>query len=75
VLYPMIGISGLFRDVEDLPGVLEVAARLTPASYAVSLMRGAWYGDSWLDHAADLAGLAIIFAVCTMLAVRWFRWE
>lgn len=75
VLYPMIGISGLFRAVEDLPGLLQVAARLTPASYAVSLMRGAWRGDSWLDHGADLAGLAVIFAVCTMLAVRVFRWE
>lgn len=75
VLYPMIGISGLFKSVEELPGLLQVAARLTPASYAVSLMRGAWHGDSWLDHGADFAGLAIIFAVCTMLAVRWFRWE
>ena len=75
ILYPMIGISGLFRSVDDLPGLLQVVARMTPASYAVSLMRGAWYGDSWLDHGADFAGLAIIFAVCTTLAIRWFRWE
>jgi len=75
VLYPMIGISGLFKPVEDLPGLLHIAARLTPASYAVSLMRGAWHGDSWLDHGADFAGLALIFTACTVLAVRWFRWE
>jgi ABC-type multidrug transport system permease subunit len=58
-----------------MPGPLQVVAHLTPASYAVSLMRGAWHGDSWLQHGADLAGLAIIFVVCTALAVRWFRWE
>ena len=75
VLYPMIGISGLFRAVDEMPGVLQVAARMTPASYAVSLMRGAWHGDSWLDHGADLAALAIIFGVCTAIAVRVFRWE
>jgi ABC-2 type transport system permease protein len=75
VLYPMIGISGLFMPIEEMTGVLQVIARLTPASYAVSLMRGAWAGDSWLQHGTDLAGLAIIFVVCTALAMRWFRWE
>ena len=75
VLYPMIGISGLFVPVEKMPPLLQAAAHLTPASYAVSLMRGAWQGDSWLQHGSDLAGLAIIFIVCTALAARWFRWE
>jgi ABC-2 type transport system permease protein len=75
VLYPMIGVSGLFAPVAEMPGLLQVIARVTPASYAVSLMRGAWSGASWLNHAGDLAGLAVIFGVCTLLAVRWFRWE
>jgi ABC-2 type transport system permease protein len=75
VLYPMIGISGLFMPVSEMSAPLRLVARLTPASYAVSLMRGAWHGDSWLQHGADLAGLAIVFAVCTALAVRSFRWE
>jgi ABC-2 type transport system permease protein len=75
VLYPMVGISGLFVPVEEMPGLLQLIARLTPASYAVSLMRGAWQGDSWLSHGGDLLGLAVIAAVCTGLAIRWFRWE
>jgi hypothetical protein len=48
---------------------------MMPAGYAVSLMRGAWHGDSWLQHGADLAGLALIFIVCSALATRLFRWE
>jgi ABC-2 type transport system permease protein len=75
VLYPMIGISGLFVPLEKMPGLLRLIARASPASYAVSLMRGAWRGDSWLSHSGDLLGLAVIFAVCTALAVRLFRWE
>lgn len=75
VLYPMIGISGLFVPVTDMPGVLQAVARITPASYAVSLMRGAWHGDPWIQHWPDLAGLAVIFTVCTVLSVRVFRWE
>ena len=75
VLYPMIGISGLFGPIEQMPVLLQLAARLSPASYAVSLMRGAWHGDSWLQHGGDLLGLAIIFTICTVVSVRVFRWE
>lgn len=75
VLYPMIGVSGLFVPVEEMPAVLQLIARLTPASYGVSLMRGAWRGDAWLSHGGDLLGLLLIAAVCTAFAVRSFRWE
>ena len=75
VLYPMIGISGLFRPVEEMPGILQVVAHLTPATYAVNLMRGAWHGDSFLAHGTDFLGLGLIFAACTLLAVRVFKWE
>jgi ABC-2 type transport system permease protein len=75
VLYPMIGISGLFVPVADMPPVLQLVAHATPATYAVSLMRGAWYGDSWLAHGTDLFGLAVVFTVATALSARWFRWE
>ena len=74
-LYPMIGISGLFTPVEKMPALLQLAAHMTPASYAVNLMRGAWHGESLLGHGTDLAGLAVIFVVCTWIAVRVFRWE
>ena len=75
VLYPMVGISGLFVPVAEMPGLLQAIARATPGPYAVSLMRGAWRGDPWLAHGGDLLGLALIAAVCTALAVRLFRWE
>jgi ABC-2 type transport system permease protein len=75
VLYPMIGISGLFMPVDQMSPALRLVAEVTPASHAVSLMRGAWYGHSWLQHVGDLAALAIIFTICTAIAVRVFRWE
>jgi ABC-2 type transport system permease protein len=75
VLYPMMGISGLFVPVAQMPGPLRLLARMSPATYAVSLMRGAWRGDSWLSHGPDLLALAIIASVSGALAVRLFRWE
>jgi ABC-2 type transport system permease protein len=75
VLYPMIGISGLFIPLDRLPPALQWLAHLSPATYAVSLMRGAWHHDSWLRHGPDLLGLAIVAAVSAGLASRLFRWE
>src|SRR5919106_4424021 len=38
LLYPMVGLSGLFVPLESLPPVLQWIARVLPLSYAVSLL-------------------------------------
>jgi ABC-2 type transport system permease protein len=50
-------------------------ARVLPLSYAVSLLRGIWMGDAWSAHLVDLGALAIVFAVCSAISARVFRWE
>jgi ABC-2 type transport system permease protein len=75
VLYPMLGVSGLFVPVASLPAGLQAVAHVMPLTYAVSLMRGIWLGDAWTAHLGDLAGLAVVFGVCTALSARVFRWE
>jgi len=75
ILYPMLGISGLFGPVEVMPPAMQTIARFVPFTYAVSLLRGLWRGDGWAAHATDVAVLALVFLVCTLLATRVFRWE
>ena len=75
ILYPMIGLSGLFVPVAALPGVLQALARAFPTTYAVSLLRGVWHGEGWLRHSGDAAALAVIFIVCVVISSRTFRWE
>ena len=75
ILYPMLGLSGLFVPVESLPPILRTAARALPLTYAVSLLQGIWRGDGWIAHLGDLAALTLIFLVCTAIAVKVFRWE
>jgi ABC-2 type transport system permease protein len=75
VLYPMLAVSGLFVPVSALPPALQVATRVMPLTYAVSLLRGIWLGDAWSAHLGDLAALAVVFGVCTALSARVFRWE
>jgi ABC-2 type transport system permease protein len=75
VFYPMIALSGLFFAVDTLPPMFQLVARLLPLSYAVSLLRGIWMGDAWSSHLVDLGALAIVFAVCSAISARVFRWE
>jgi len=75
IMYPMIGVSGLFVPVESLPPAAHAVARVIPLTYAVSLLEGIWKGDAWWTHAGDVAALAIAFTVCTALSAKVFRWE
>ncbi len=75
VLYPMLALSGLFVPVESLPPALRMAARGLPLTYSVSLLKGIWSGEAWSAHAGDVAALALVFAACTTLSAKVFRWE
>lgn len=75
ILYPMVGLSGLFVAVESLPPKLQIVARILPLTYAVSLLEGIWKGDAWSAHARDVTALILGFIVCTALSAKVFRWE
>ena len=75
IIYPLIGMSGLFFPLEALPPALQVFARVMPISYAVSLLRGVWHGDGWSSHLGDVAVLTLMFVAFTALSARVFRWE
>jgi len=75
ILYPMVALSGLFVPVASMPAGLKVVARLLPLTYAVSLLKGAWLGETWSAHAGDVVALIAGFAVCVAISSRVFRWE
>ncbi len=73
VMFSMLPLSGLFPIT--LPPPVDVASRFVPLTYAVSLLSGIWQGDPWSAHLGDIAALVGVFAVCTLIASRVFRWE
>ena len=75
ILYPMLALCGLFLPLDSLPPVLHAVARLVPLTYAVSLLEGIWKGEPWSAHMGDVAALVIVFAICTALSAKVFRWE
>ncbi len=74
-VYPMLGVSGLFYPIERMPQTLQLVAKVSPLTYAVSLLDGIWKGESWLAHGTDVAALALTFVICTAISARVFRWE
>jgi ABC-2 type transport system permease protein len=75
VMYPMLGVSGLFYPIERMPATLQMIAKASPLTYAVSLLDGIWKGESWLTHGTDVAALVLTFVVCTAISAKVFRWE
>jgi len=75
IFYPMIALSGLFFPLALLPPWLETVARMLPLTHAVSLMQGMWRGDPLSSHLWDAGVIALVFAACTALSARVFRWE
>ena len=75
LLYPMIGVSGLFFPLAQLPAPVQIVAYALPTTHAVSLMEGVWDGSGWGAHWTNVVGLVLAFAVCTGLSTKVFRWE
>src|SRR5579863_2590110 len=75
ILYPMIGLCGLFVPLRSLPPALQAVARVLPLTYAVSLLQGIWNGEAWSAHLGDVAALVAVFVICTALSAKVFRWE
>ena len=59
----------------ELPPSMHAVSRFVPLTYAVSLLSGIWQGDPWSAHLGDIVALVGVFAVCTLIASRVFRWE
>ena len=75
VFYPMLGLSGLFVPLDSLPPLLRAVAHALPLTYAVSLLRGVWRGEGWINHAGDVLALILVFVLCTAISAKVFRWE
>jgi ABC-2 type transport system permease protein len=75
ILYPMLGLSGLFFPVSALGPGLQAVANVLPLTYAVSLLDGIWRGDAWSAHIGDVGALVLVFVLSTAISARVFRWE
>ncbi len=73
LLWPMILVS-LF-PIEQLPDPLKIISYGLPTTHAVLLMEGIWDGPGWGAHWVNVGALILVFAVCTGISTKVFRWE
>ena len=75
ILYPLIGLSGLFYPIAAMPRALQAVALVQPFPYAVSLLRGIWRGEGWAAHLDEVTILLAMLLLFTTISNRVFRWE
>lgn len=75
IFYPMFAFCGLFVPINSLPPALQAVSRIIPLTYAVRLLGGIWNYEPWSAHLGDVVALIIVFAICTALSAKIFRWE
>ena len=75
ILYPQLGVSGLFVSVDSFPPALRILSDVSPLTHAVSLTRGMWEGEAWSGFGTELLALSVTFVVCVLVSSKVFRWE
>ena len=79
ILFPQVFLSGVFNPVDQLPLVLTILSRITPLTYAVDLVRHAYFGSVGertvaFHPAVDLVVMGALFffflVIGTILFIR-----
>jgi ABC-2 type transport system permease protein len=81
LIFPQFFLAGVFAPVKSLPPVLLVLSRLSPMTYAVDLVRGAYYlgmAESsktvlfpwWIDLAVITLVFVVFLTIGTFIFVR-----
>ena len=76
IFLPMIFISGVFFDVDNVPTFLRDIANALPLVHVINGISAALVtGAPITDHLSDLAVVAVWTIACIILAVRGFSWS
>ena len=75
LFFPMMFLSGAAMPRQIMPAKVVAVSDALPLTHVVKLLQGLWSGKPWGESGAELAWLAGMLLVGTVLSVRFFRWE
>lgn len=76
VLYfPMLICSGTTLPIEVMPPAMQQIVRFLPLTQGLTLMKDTFLGVGGGTAAVPVGVMLGVTALCTLLAVRFFRWE
>ena len=73
--FPMLIFSGTTLPVEVMPQAMQKLVSLFPLTQGITLMKNTFLGISQGNLLLPVAVMLAVTAVCTGLAIRFFRWE
>ena len=73
--FPMLIFSGTTLPVEVMPAAMQRIVALFPLTQGITLMKQTFLGLETQGALTPVAVMVLVTAVCTGLAVRFFRWE
>ena len=73
--FPMLLLSGTTLPYEMMPTAVQRGADLLPLTQGVKLLKATSLGLPVDQAVVPVAIMAVWAAVCTVIAVRFFKWE
>lgn len=73
--FPLLFLSGIIIPLKAFPQWLQNAAEFNPAAHSVDILTAAWIGDGLGAYTREIIILCSITVVCTLIAIKTFRWE
>lgn len=73
--FPMLIFSGTTLPVEVMPQAMQKLVSFFPLTQGITLMKNTFLGISQSDALLPVLIMLAVTAVCTGLAIRFFRWE
>ena len=75
IYFPMIFLSGATMPLELMPNIVQKCSNILPLTHAVRVLKSAWLNKPFSDYSTSLIVLIFIFAICSFLSVKCFKWE
>lgn len=73
--FPMLVFSGTTLPIEVMPGVMRKIVSVFPLTQGITMMKHTFLGISTGNVLLPVCVMLGVTALCTILAVQFFRWE
>lgn len=73
--FPMLIFSGTTLPLEIMPRAMQKLVGVFPLTQGITMMKDAFLGVHAGSYLLPVCVMAALTALCTLLAIRFFRWE
>ena len=73
--FPMLIFSGTTLPIEVMPTAMQKIVSVFPLTQGLTMMKNTFLGISTGNDLLPIGVMVGVAALCTILAVRFFRWE